>query len=52
MTATLSLIPFEPSLGIKDLKDRKLYTIEKPGTYPLLQPLIGEAIDPAAIIRL
>ncbi|HJU16759.1 MAG TPA: Tn3 family transposase [Stellaceae bacterium] len=35
---------------IKDLKDRKLYTIEKPGTYPLLEPLIGGAIDPAAII--
>ena len=26
---------------IKDLKDRKLYTIEKPGTYPVLEPLIG-----------
>ena len=35
---------------IKDLKERKLYTIEKPGTYPLLEPLIGEAIDPAAVI--
>jgi TnpA family transposase len=35
---------------IKDLKDRKLYTIEKPGTYPLLEPLIGGTIDPAAII--
>ena len=35
---------------IKDLKDRKLYTIERPGTYPLLEPLIGEAIDPAAIV--
>ena len=31
---------------IKDLKDRKLYTLEKPGAYPLLEPLIGEAIDP------
>lgn len=35
---------------IKDLKDRKLYTIEKPGTYPLLEPLIGDAIDVTAII--
>ena len=35
---------------IKDLKDRKLYTIEKPGSYPLLEPLIGETIDPAAVI--
>jgi TnpA family transposase len=35
---------------IKDLKDRKLYTVEKPGTYPLLEPLIGGAIDLAAII--
>ena len=35
---------------IKDLKDRKLYTLEKPGAYPLLEPLIGEAIDPAAVI--
>jgi TnpA family transposase len=35
---------------IKDLKDRKLYTVEKPGTYPLLEPLFGGAIDLAAII--
>jgi TnpA family transposase len=35
---------------IKDLKDRKLYTLEKPGAYPLLEPLIGEAIDPAVVI--
>src|ERR1700687_942007 len=26
---------------IKDLKDRKLYAIEKPATYTLLEPLIG-----------
>ncbi len=43
------LLEFQFSPRIKDLKDRKLYTIEKPGTYPLLQPLIGEAIDLAAI---
>jgi len=35
---------------IKDLKDRKLYTVEKPGRYPLLEPLIGDTIDMAAII--
>jgi TnpA family transposase len=34
---------------IKDLKDRKLYTVEKPGTYPLLEPLIGDAVDMGAI---
>ncbi len=34
---------------IKDLKDRKLYTVEKPGTYPLLEPLIGDAVEMAAI---
>ena len=36
---------------IKDLKDRKLCTLEKPGTYPLLEPLIGDAVDTAAITR-
>lgn len=35
---------------IKALKGRKLDTIEKPGTYPLLEPLIGEAMDPTVII--
>ena len=35
---------------IKDLKDRKLYTVEKPGTYPLLEPLIGDTVDVAAIV--
>jgi TnpA family transposase len=35
---------------IKDLKDRKLYTIERPGMYPLLEPLIGEAMDPTTVI--
>jgi TnpA family transposase len=44
------LLGFQFAPRIRDLKDRKLYTIEKPGTYPLLEPLIGEAIDPAAII--
>ena len=35
---------------IKDLKDRKLYTVEKPGTWPLLVPLIGDAVETAAIL--
>jgi hypothetical protein len=29
----------------KDLKDRKLYTVEKPGTWPLLAPLIGDTVN-------
>jgi TnpA family transposase len=45
-----SLLGFQFAPRIKDLKERKLYTIEKPGTYPLLEPLIGDAIDPAAVI--
>jgi len=36
---------------IKDLKDRKLYAIEKPDTYPVLKPLIGDAVDTAALMR-
>ncbi|WP_287990003.1 Tn3 family transposase [Acidiphilium sp.] len=35
---------------IKDLRDRKLYTIEKSGNWPLLAPLIGDAIETAAIL--
>ena len=35
---------------IKDLKDRKLYTVEKPGTWPLLEPLIGDTVETAAIL--
>jgi TnpA family transposase len=35
---------------IKDLKDRKLYTFEKPGAWPLLAPLIGDKVDTAAIL--
>jgi TnpA family transposase len=34
---------------IKDLKDRKLYTVEKPANWPLLAPLIGDTIETAAI---
>ncbi len=36
---------------IKDLKDRKLYAVEKPDTYPVLRPLFGEAVDTAALIH-
>ena len=36
---------------IKDLKDRKLYTVEKPTHWPLLVPLIGDTIETAAILR-
>jgi TnpA family transposase len=35
---------------IKDLKDRKLYTVDKPGIWPLLAPLIGDTVDTAAIL--
>ena len=35
---------------IKDLKDRKLYTVEKPGTWLLLAPLIGDTVETAAIL--
>jgi TnpA family transposase len=44
------LLGFQFAPRIRDLKDRKLYTIEKSGTYPLLEPLIAGAIDPAPII--
>ena len=36
---------------IKDLKDRKLYAVEKPDTYPVLKPLIGDAVDTTALVR-
>jgi TnpA family transposase len=35
---------------IKDLKDRKLYTVDKPATWPLLAPLIGDTVETAAIL--
>ena len=43
------LLGFRFAPRIKDLKDRKLYTIDKPGTYPLLEPLIGDTVETAAI---
>ena len=36
---------------IKDLKDRKLYTVEKPANWPLLAPLIGDTVETAAILK-
>jgi TnpA family transposase len=36
---------------IKGLKDRKLYSIERPSSYPSLEPLIGGLIDTAAIVN-
>ena len=44
------LLGFRFAPRIKDLKDRKLYTIEKPGTCPLLAPLIGDTVETAAIL--
>ena len=43
------LLGFRFAPRIKDLKDRKLYAVEKPGTYPLLEPLIGDPVDTGAI---
>jgi TnpA family transposase len=34
----------------KNLKDRKLYTVDNPSTWPLLAPLIGDTVDTAAIL--
>ena len=36
---------------IKDLKDRKLHVVDKAGAWPLLEPLIGDAVETAAILR-
>jgi len=44
------LLGFRFAPRIKDLKDRKLYAIEKPGTYPLIEPLIGDTVETAAIV--
>lgn len=43
------LLDFRFAPRIKDLKDRKLYAIQKPGTYPILEPLIGGMADTKAI---
>jgi TnpA family transposase len=44
------LLGFRFAPRIKDLQDRKLYAIEKPGTYPLLEPLIGDTVETAAVV--
>jgi TnpA family transposase len=44
------LLGFRFAPRIKDLKDRKLYTIEKPDTYQLLEPLIGDTVETAAVV--
>lgn len=45
-----NLLGYRFAPRIKDLKDRKLYTIDKPGAYPLLEPLIGDTVEIAAIV--
>jgi TnpA family transposase len=45
------LLGFRFAPRIKDLKDRKLYAIEKPGTYPLLEPLIGDTVETSALVN-
>jgi TnpA family transposase len=44
------LLSYRFAPRVKDLKDRKLYTVEKPGTWPLLEPLIGDTVETAAIL--
>lgn len=43
------LLGFRFAPRIKDLKDRKLYSVQRPGTYPILEPLIGGMVDTKAI---
>ena len=43
------LLGFNFAPRIKDMRDRKLYAIEKPAAYPLLESQIGGAIDTAVI---
>ena len=45
-----NLLGFRFAPRIKDLKDRKLYAIEKAGTYQLLEPLIGDTVETAAVV--
>jgi len=44
------LVGYRFAPRIKDLKDRKLYTVEKPSTWPLLAPLIGDTVETAVIL--
>jgi TnpA family transposase len=46
-----NLLGFRFAPRIKDRKDRKLYAIEKPGTYPLLEPLIGDTVETSALVN-
>jgi hypothetical protein len=50
ITCSASAICWAFAPRIKDLKDRKLYTVEEPGTWPLLAPLIGDTVETAAIL--
>ena len=43
------LLGFRFAPRIKDLKDRKLYSIQRPATYPILEPLIGGVLDTKVI---
>jgi len=36
---------------VKDLRERKLYTIEKADTYPVVKPMIGDPVDTVALVR-
>jgi hypothetical protein len=44
------LLGYRVAPRIKDLKDHKLYTVEKPDTWPLLTPLIGDTVETAVIV--
>ena len=44
------LLGFRFAPRIKDLKERKLYAVLKPATYPLLEPLIGDTVETAVIV--
>jgi hypothetical protein len=50
ITCSASAICWAFAPRIKDLKDRTHYTVEKPGTWPLLAPLIGDTVETAAIL--
>lgn len=45
------LLGFRFAPRIKDLKDRKLYTMEKPAAYPVLEPIIGGTIDSKMVVN-
>jgi hypothetical protein len=43
------LLGFRFAPRIKDLNDRKLYSIQRPATYPILEPLIDGVLDTKVI---